>query len=305
MRYPVRIVGGIVIGVAWLLIASSARSAVNPQLAGLQVALARHGVYAGPVDAELGPITRAAIRRFQTARGLEPDGIAGPLTRRALGRFGRPLFGSRAIAVGMRGWDVAVLQFLLSRHRLLHGPPDGIFGVQTRAALVRFQNARGLEPDGVVGPATAGALCRLAACSWAGHVALAASVTPASVRTLLDRWSATYGVDRHLVRGIAWQESGYQPSVVSAHGAVGVMQLMPKTWVFVETAVIGHQVPATVAGNIEVGVAYVRYLLGRFNGNTSMALAAYNQGPASVEAVGILPDTQVYVDDVLALAHRL
>jgi soluble lytic murein transglycosylase-like protein len=205
----------------------------------------------------------------------------------------------------MRGWDVAVLQFLLARHRLLHGPPDGIFGEQTQAALVRFQNARGLEPDGVVGPATAAALCRLAACSWAGHVVSAAPVTPASVQSLIDRWSASFGVDRHLVRGIAWQESGYQPSVVSAHGAVGVMQLMPKTWVFVETSVIGHQVPATVEGNIEVGVAYVHYLLGRFGGDTATALAAYNQGPASVETVGILPATQVYVDDVLALARRL
>jgi hypothetical protein len=305
MRYPVRVVGGVVVGLAWLLLATSARSAVNPQLAGLQVALAKHALYSGAIDGELGPVTRTAIRRFQTAKGLVPDGIAGPLTRRALGRFGRPLFGARAIAAGMTGWDVAVLQFLLSRHRLLHGTPDGLFGDETRAALVRFQNARGLEPDGVVGPATAAALCRLSACAWAGHVASATPVTPASVRGLLDRWSSAYGVDRHLVRGIAWQESGYQPAVVSAHGAVGVMQLMPKTWVFVETFVIGHPVPATVAGNVQVGVAYVHYLLGRYGGDTQKALAAYNQGPASIETVGILPATRVYVDDVLALAHRL
>jgi soluble lytic murein transglycosylase-like protein len=75
--------------------------------------------------------------------------------------------------------------------------------------------------------------------------------------------------------------------------------------VLVETSVIGHPVPATVAGNIEVGVAYVHYLLGRYDGDTQKALAAYNQGPASVEKVGILPATQVYVDDVLALARRL
>ena len=44
------------------------------------------------------------------------------------------------------------------------------------------------------------------------------------MRSLIDRWAAFYGVDQHLVRGLAWQESGYQPSVVSKQGAVGVMQ---------------------------------------------------------------------------------
>ena len=129
--------------------------------------------------------------------------------------------------------------------------------------------------------------------------------TRVPVQTLLDRWAVHYGVDRHLVRGIAWQESGYQPSVVSDHGAVGVMQVTADTWAFVEATVIGHPVAATVDGNIHVGVAYVRYLLRIFAGDTVKAVGAYFQGPASVSARGILPATQVYVDDVLALARRL
>ena len=63
-------------------------------------------------------------------------------------------------------------------------------------------------------------------------------------------------------------------------------------------------VPSTVEWTIQIGVVYLRYLLRQF-GSTSMALAAYNQGPASVVMYGIKPDTQVYVDDVLALAQRL
>jgi peptidoglycan hydrolase-like protein with peptidoglycan-binding domain len=255
-------------------------------------------------------LTEAAVLRFQEHVGLVPDGVVGPKTRRALGRFGRPLFGTRVIRPGMVGWDVAVLQYLLSRHRLLGAVPDGEFGDRTQAAVIRFQRARGLVPDGLVGPATARTLCRLAACIWTAVPPSAPAstrqqpVTRAQVRSLLDRWAGYYGVDLHLVRGLAWQESGFQQTVVSRTGAVGVMQITPATWSYAEIFLIGHPVAATVEGNIQVGVAYFRYLLGLF-GNTARALAAYNQGPASVMRYGIHPDTQVYVDDVLALARRL
>src|SRR5207302_1038266 len=155
MRYPVRVSICLVLATAALALAGTAGA--NPQLAGLQVALARHGLYAGPVDAIPGPVTRAAIRSFQAHRGLVPDGIVGPVTA----------------------------------HRL----------------------------------------CSLAVCRWSASQAHRA-VTPTSVRALLDRWAAFYGVDHHLVRGIAWQESGDQPSVVSEQGAVGVMQITPETWAF-------------------------------------------------------------------------
>jgi peptidoglycan hydrolase-like protein with peptidoglycan-binding domain len=163
MRYPVRTT---VAALLAALAAAGAAAGANPQLAGLQVALARHALYTGPIDATPGPLTGEAIRKFQAHRGLVPDGIVGPLTRHALGRFGRPLFGTRVIKPGMKGWDVAVLQYLLARHRLLTGKPDGVFGPKTEAAVLRFQRARGLAPDGVVGHSTAGHLCRLAVCNW-------------------------------------------------------------------------------------------------------------------------------------------
>jgi hypothetical protein len=289
---------------ASVLGAGAVSASANPQFAGLQVALARHGLYAGPVDAVPGRLTRAAVRRFQEKHGLVPDGIVGPKTRHALGRLGRPLFGTREIKPGMKGWDVAVLQYLLARHRLLRARPDGVFGPRTEAAVVRFQRARRLAPDGVVGPATAHRLCSLAVCTWSASPAHKAA-THISVRVVLDRWAAYYGVDQHLVRGLAWQESGYQPSVVSGQGAVGVMQVTPGAWAFVETVVIGHPVAPTVDGNVQVGVAYLRYLLRIFGGDSAKAVAAYLQGPQSVAANGILPASRVYVDDVLALARRL
>ncbi len=303
MRYPVWLVA--LLAAAVLVVAAPA-AAGNPQLAGLQVALARHALYSGPIDAELGPMTRAAVRSFQSHHGLVPDGIVGPLTRRALGRLGKPLFGTRVIKPGMKGWDVAVLQYLLARHALLKGTPDGRFGVKTEAAVLRFQRARNLFPDGVVGPQTARQLCKLSVCEWRAPKAKTATAPkPVSVRDLLDRWAAYYGVDPHLVRGLAWQESGYQPQVVSSQGAVGVMQVTPVAWSFVEMFVIGHPVAATVEGNIQVGVAYLHYLEQLFGGDTVRAVAAYLQGPASVKAYGISDATQVYVNDVLALSRRL
>jgi transglycosylase-like protein with SLT domain/putative peptidoglycan binding protein len=301
MRYPVWCIAA---ALALVFAASAGAAGVNPQLAGLQVALARHALYSGPIDAVPGPMTRAAVVRFQAHHGLVPDGIVGPKTRAALGRLGRPLFGTRMIRPGMSGWDVAVLQYLLTRRRLLHAQPNGHFGPQTEAAVLRFQRARGLDPDGIVGPSTAARLCKLAVCEWRA-ASKPKPMTQASVRDLLDRWADYYGVDRHLVRGLAWQESGYQQDVVSEHGAVGVMQVMPDAWSFVELFLIGHPVAPTVEGNVRVGVAYLHYLLQYFGGDTTLAVAAYLQGPRSVKERGISGETQIYVNNVLALAQRL
>ncbi|MFL5824929.1 MAG: M23 family metallopeptidase, partial [Thermoleophilaceae bacterium] len=84
--------------------------------------------------------------------------VAGPRTRRALGRRGRPRLGSRVMRKGERGWDVAGLQFLLRYRGFSPGSVDGGFGAATRAAVRRFQRAQGLRSDGIAGPATIRAL---------------------------------------------------------------------------------------------------------------------------------------------------
>ncbi len=129
-------------------------------VAALQVALRARRLYAGTVDGVTGPMTRDAVRRLQARRGLAVDGIAGPQTRRALGWRGRHLLGSRVIAPGARGWDVAALQFLLAWQGFPSGAFDGELGPRSTDALRRFQSWAGLGVDGLAGPGTLAAVRR-------------------------------------------------------------------------------------------------------------------------------------------------
>lgn len=139
-----------------LLVASPAPApaAIDPQVAGLQVALQSRGLYGGPVDGIKGPATTAAVHEFQRRSGLEVDGIAGERTRKALGSLGRPLYGKRLLHRGAVGWDVSVLQYLLQVRGFPAGGLDGRFGPNTVRAVRSFQRVSGLADDGIVGAAT-------------------------------------------------------------------------------------------------------------------------------------------------------
>lgn len=130
----------------------------RPAVAALQVTLRHHHVYRGPIDGVLGGSTTAAVMRFQQRHGLTADGVIGPRTRRAFGRFGKHELGSRPLAPGMTGWDVAELQFALAWHGFPNATFDGGFGGHTERALVKFQRWARLTPDGVAGPGTFRAL---------------------------------------------------------------------------------------------------------------------------------------------------
>jgi hypothetical protein len=143
--------------IAGLLAAETAHAA-SSDVAALQVALRAHGYYHGAVDGVRGRATERAVLAFQRHVDLIPDGIDGPLTRRALGRYGRPDLGARPLRHGVAGWDVAELQFLLAWHGFPSGPLDGVFGDRLQAALLRYQRWAGLPPVGMAGPRTVAAL---------------------------------------------------------------------------------------------------------------------------------------------------
>jgi Transglycosylase SLT domain/Putative peptidoglycan binding domain len=281
--------------------ATAAAARVDPQVAGLQVALRAYGLYGGPIDGIAGGGTTRGVAAFQRRAGLRADGRAGAATRRALGPLGRPLFGHRTLRRGRFGWDVSVLQFLLARRGELV-PVSGYFDARTEQALRRFQRARRLAADGIAGRRTLAAFRHRPATAVHPVLVSAVTSTPATrVRSLLNHWASVYSVDASLVRAVAWMESGYQTNLTSNAGAWGVMQILPPTWSYVETVLLGKQVPRSASGNIRVGVLYLRQLLREFGGNERLALAAWYQGPASVRKRGVLRETKVFVADVLAL----
>ena len=125
--------------------------------------------------------------------------------------------------------------------------------------------------------------------------------TATSIRAALDRWSATYGVDAKLARAVAWMESGFQQDVVSSAGAIGVMQLLPETWQFVDEVLLGEVTPRTYDGTSAPGVRLLRWQLDNFDGDVRLALAAYYQGARAVRERGLFDDTKQYVSVILQL----
>src|SRR3954469_20640135 len=154
MRFRLALAG--VLAAAWAA-AATAGAALNPQHAGLQVALRAQGLYLGPIDAIVGPHTVSAVRSFQRRHGLRVTGLADLATRRELGPLGTPLFGSRTLARGSFGWDVSVLQFLLNRHGI-RVPINAYMDRPTIAGFRRYQRSLRLSADGVAGPRTFAAL---------------------------------------------------------------------------------------------------------------------------------------------------
>jgi murein DD-endopeptidase MepM/ murein hydrolase activator NlpD len=147
------------LGLLALVLAAGAFAQGNPEVAALQVGLRDRGLYRGTVDGVLNPDTERAVRRFQHRVGLWADGVPDARTRKALGRYGkRAPLGGRPLLVGMRGWDVAALQFALAWHGFPSRSFDGHFGSHTDVALRSFQRWAGITSDGIAGPGTIAAL---------------------------------------------------------------------------------------------------------------------------------------------------
>lgn len=107
--------------------------------------------------------------------------------------------------------------------------------------------------------------------------------------------AAKHGVPEDLYLRLVQQESGWDPSAVSAKGAVGLAQLMPTT-----ADHLGVDI-ANPAENLEGGARYLRRMYDKF-GSWRLALAAYNAGPAAVEEYDGIPpydETTAYVVAIL------
>jgi soluble lytic murein transglycosylase-like protein len=121
---------------------------------------------------------------------------------------------------------------------------------------------------------------------------------PDEFEPIVKSLAAEYGVDKNLVKAVIHAESGYNPNAVSAKGAQGLMQLMPKT-------AQGLKVTNSFdpKDNIRGGVRYLRFLLDTFKGDVTLALAAYNAGLSKVNQYGGVPpyeETRNYISRVLS-----
>jgi soluble lytic murein transglycosylase-like protein len=135
---------------------------------------------------------------------------------------------------------------------------------------------------------------------------VAAFVNPADFPTsgdpkideLIYRAGQQHGVDPRLLHAVILQESRYKTDAVSYAGAEGLMQLMPAT-----AKRFKCEDRRDPAQNIEAGAKYLRWLIKRFDGNVSLALAGYNAGEGAVDKYeGVPPyeQTKTYVKKIVA-----
>jgi LysM repeat protein len=130
--------------------------------------------------------------------------------------------------------------------------------------------------------------------------------TPERVSSDTIRQSAmNHGVPASVAAAIGWQESGFNNDLVSSANARGVMQILPGTWSWIDQNLAGDSLnPNSALDNVNAGVLYLRQLLNDTGGNVREAIASYYQGLDSVRRIGMLPETQQYVDSVVALRPR-
>ena len=215
-----------------------------------------------PVNAYFDRPTLRGVRVYQRRVKLAPDGVAGEHTLAALGLQQQIPVEPKAQPKPKRPVATVV------RYVVKPGESLSLLAGRFDTTIAVLAKLNGLDP---AKPLLIGTKLRVPAKVTATAVPVSATVPVADVRASIDRWAAHFGVDPHLARALAWMESGFNNAMVSSVGAQGVMQLLPSTWDYVETSLIGHKIPHTADGNVHVGMAYLRHLLDAF-GTVGMSL---------------------------------
>lgn len=123
-----------------------------------------------------------------------------------------------------------------------------------------------------------------------------------SMDSIFKEAADKYNVSVDFLKAIGKAESNFNPNAVSRCGAQGVMQLMPAT-----AKELGVTDAFDAEQNIMGGAKYISGLLKKYDGNTSLALAAYNAGSGNVKKYGGIPpfkETQNYVKKVIGYMNN-
>jgi LysM repeat protein len=196
-------------------------------------------------------------------------------------------------------------------------PGDTISGIAARSGVTTGQVAfmNGLDPEA---PLLIGTALKLPTASPIASETPAPTPAPAVVAQAppyptpglvtseqIGGIAAAHGVSPSLAAAVAWQESGFNNDTVSSANARGVMQVLPGTWSWVQENLAQRQLdPSSPLENVQAGVMYLGQLVTDMNGDEALAAASYYQGYSSVRRIGLLPETQRYVANVMALRSR-
>lgn len=135
------------------------------------------------------------------------------------------------------------------------------------------------------------------------------SLYPIKYESYVEKAAKEYNVDICLVYGVIRNESNFDPEVVSNAGAIGLMQIMPDTFTWLQNYRSGFEPDKILKTdklydpkiNIDYGTYFLRYLLDRYGGDKSLAICAYNAGYGNVDtwiADGAVPNGNVSPSDV-------
>jgi soluble lytic murein transglycosylase-like protein len=128
-----------------------------------------------------------------------------------------------------------------------------------------------------------------------------AALPSAEVEALAAQAGEASSVSPDLLRSVMKEESGFRPCAVSAKGAMGLMQLMGPT-----ASELGVGNAFDPRENVTAGARFLRHLIDLYGGDLTLALSAYNAGPARVDAAsGIpeIPETAGYVNRILSVVR--
>ncbi len=118
-----------------------------------------------------------------------------------------------------------------------------------------------------------------------GYCVVLPRVLPLKYQDIVEKYAEDYGLEVHLVNGVIFCESRFEPDAVSHADAVGLMQVTEETgwWAAEQMGMDPNTIDLTdPETNIRIGCWYLDWLMDKFDGMTETALAGYNAGHGNV-----------------------